>query len=250
MLENKDPSDERKRILVVEDDPQMSKFIQFKLNYLGYEVVGEASNGEDALDRASLLRPDLILMDIMLEGDDDGIETARKIMARQHLPIVYLTAHEDEALFERAKITEPFGYLIKPFNDRDLRIVMETSLYHHQQAKLIKKSLQNVRNMLDSSADLIIACDAAGHILDFNRRAAQALGLKKGQARDRTIRDFLHDGAIQNTVLAGDPQSVHDLKQARLTDQWGNPFAVDLVVSPLKDDTGAVTGRLLVARLF
>ena len=198
MLRYEDQSiigESQKRILVVEDDIQMSKFIQYKLDYLGYDVVGEARNSDDALDRSQLLEPDLILMDIMLDGTDDGIETAQRIKDNLHVPIVYLTAHEDDFLFERAKITEPFGYLIKPFNDRDLRIVLETSLYRHEQDKRVKKALQDVRNVLDSSVDIMITFNLEGGIIEFNRRAVEAFGLKRRVAKKRSITVFLDNNA-------------------------------------------------------
>ena len=239
----------RKRILVVEDDPQMSKFIQFKLNYLGYEVVGEAANGEDAQTRASMLKPDLILMDIMLDGAEDGIETALKISARQNVPIVYLTAHEDEALFERAKITEPFGYLIKPFNDRDLRIVLETSLYRHEQDQIIKRVLQDVRNVLDSSVDIMITYNLQGHIIEFNRRAVEAFGLKRQAAKKHLISDFVCEDSAASILLDGDFEAVHLHEKICFLDNSGQRFDTELVLSPLRDPRRRVEGRLLVARL-
>ena len=237
----------RKRILVVEDDIQMSKFIQFKLNYLGYEVAGSATNCSDAMSRAFTLRPDLILMDIMLDGGDDGIETAQKIIDRQHVPIIYLTAHEDDALFERAKITEPFGYLIKPFNDRDLRIVIETSLFRHEQEKRIKQALQDVRNVLDSSVDIMITYDLEGHIIEFNRRAVDAFGLKRRIATKLSILALLADTEDRCILLDGDPQAIHEHEQIRFSDHEGQSFHADLVLSPLRDQHDRILGRLLVA---
>lgn len=240
----------KKRILVVEDDIQMSKFIQFKLDYMGYEVVGDAINCELAMERASSLKPDLILMDIMLDGDQDGIETAQKIIEKQHVPIIYLTAHEDELLFERAKITDAFGYLIKPFNDRDLRIVLETSLYRHAQDKIIKQALQDARNIINSSVFVMITYDMEGNIIEFNKMAEEIFGLKRQQARKRLVSSLLHSDTDQSILLDGDPLGVHQHEEVNFHDAEGNEFMCLVVLSPFQDNHGKLLGRLLVARQF
>ena len=238
----------KKRILVVEDDIQMAKFIQFKLNYMGYEVAGNAVNCDEALERASMLKPDLILMDIMLEGSSDGIETAQKIVAMQHVPIIYLTAHEDEMLFERAKITEPFGYLIKPFNDRDLRIVIETSLYRYEQDKRIQKAYQAVRDVLNSSIDMMITYDFEGHIIEFNRVAEEVFGLKRKAAQERSIISLLGIEAQGSELLDGDPAAIHKHAQITFVGETGDHFIRKVVITPIKSAEGKINGRLLVAR--
>jgi len=238
----------KKRILVVEDDIQMSKFIQFKLNYMGYEVAGTAVNCNQALERSRTLNPDLILMDIMLEGTNDGIETAQQIIAQQRVPIIYLTAHEDEALFDRAKITEPFGYLIKPFNDRDLRIVLEASFYRHEQDKRIHRALQDVRNVLNSSLDMMITFDYEGHIIEFNRVAEVLFGLKRSTARKLSIASLLKSQKDSSMVLDGDIAAIHKHKEIVFMDVDGNDISREIVLTPLKNNDGKLLGRLLVAR--
>ncbi len=238
----------KKRILVVEDDIQMVKFIQFKLNYMGYEVAGTADNCDQALERARMLQPDLILMDIMLEGSSDGIETAQKIVETQHVPIIYLTAHEDEELFERAKITEPFGYLIKPFNDRDLRIVIETSLHRHEQDKHVQKALQDVRDVLNSALDIMITFDFQGHIIEFNTAAERVFGLKRELARQESMLTLLRRAEDISEMLDGDPEATYRHNNLPFMDVEGKAFKRQILITPLKDSTGAVNGRLLVAR--
>ncbi|MEA3285974.1 MAG: response regulator [Candidatus Marinimicrobia bacterium] len=238
----------KKRILVVEDDIQMSKFIQFKLDYLGYEVVGDAVNCEQALQRSQMLKPDLVLMDIMLKGSEDGIETAQKIIDLQHVPIIYLTAHEDEILFDRAKITEPFGYLIKPFNDRDLRIVIETSLYRHAQDKRIKKALQDVRNIINSTIFIMITYDLEGHIIEFNKKAEDIFGLKRKLAKKRLITTLLNDQADGTVLLDGDPLAICQHEEVSFKDETGNAFLCLVILSPLQGSDDSIQGRLLVAQ--
>jgi signal transduction histidine kinase len=127
------------KILVVEDELITAKGIRSALKSLGYDVLDIVSSGEEAIQKASEIHPDLILMDIKLDGDMDGIEAARQIKDRFSIPVVYLTAHADDATLARAMITEPYGYILKPFEDRDLHIGIEIALYKHQmEEKLIQ----------------------------------------------------------------------------------------------------------------
>ncbi len=127
------------KILIVEDEIILAKDIQYCLEMHGYSVAGFVSSGEKAIQKTSEESPDLVLMDIRLKGDMDGIEAARQIKSRFNIPVVYLTAHADNATLKRAKITEPYGYILKPFEDRDLHIGIEIALYKHQmEEKLIQ----------------------------------------------------------------------------------------------------------------
>jgi CheY-like chemotaxis protein len=108
------------RILIVEDERIVSMDMQRRLKNLGYDVVGAAVSGEEAIHKAETYRPDLVLMDIMLEGQMDGIEAAEIVRGRLDIPVIYLTAYADTPTLERAKVTEPFGYILKPFEEREL----------------------------------------------------------------------------------------------------------------------------------
>ena len=120
------------RILVVEDEGIIASHIQVVLIGSGYEVVGVSSYGEEAVGKAEALRPDLVLMDIMLRGPMDGVEAAGQIRERFDIPVVYLTAYADDDTLARAKITEPFGYVLKPFERRELQTAIEMALYKHE----------------------------------------------------------------------------------------------------------------------
>jgi CheY-like chemotaxis protein len=126
------------RILIVEDEHIVAMGIKRMLKSLGYTVTGVASSGEDAISKAESTFPDIVLMDIMLKGDMDGVEATREIKARFDIPVVYLTAYSDNNILERAKITEPFGYIIKPFDEKDLYSSIEVAL--HRQRKEKEKS--------------------------------------------------------------------------------------------------------------
>ncbi len=120
------------KILVVEDENIVALEIKKRLQKLGYIVPGVASRGEDAIIKAEGIRPDLVLMDIMLKGEIDGIHAAGEIHKRFNIPVVYLTAYSDEETLYRAKLTEPYGYILKPFEEDDLRTTIEIALYRHQ----------------------------------------------------------------------------------------------------------------------
>lgn len=123
------------RILIVEDEHIVAMGIRRMLKSLGYTVTGVASSGEDAISKAESTFPDIVLMDIMLKGDMDGVEATREIKARLDIPVVYLTAYSDNNILERAKITEPFGYIIKPFDEKDLYSSIEVALYRQRKEK-------------------------------------------------------------------------------------------------------------------
>ncbi|MCT4581792.1 MAG: response regulator [Flavobacteriales bacterium] len=119
-------------ILVVEDESIVSKDIQLSLKKLGYNVIGSATTGAKAIEMALELQPDIILMDIMLKGDINGIRATKRIQTRANIPVIYLTAYADENTLERAKVTQPYGYIIKPFKEIDLQTSIEMALYKHK----------------------------------------------------------------------------------------------------------------------
>ncbi|MCQ1536172.1 response regulator [Methanosarcina sp. KYL-1] len=123
------------RILIVEDEHIVAMGIKRMLKNLGYTVTGIASSGDDAISKAESTFPDLVMMDIMLKGDMDGVEAAKEIRARFNIPVVYLTAYSDSKIIERAKKTEPFGYIVKPFDEKDLHSSIEVALHRYRTEK-------------------------------------------------------------------------------------------------------------------
>ncbi|MEW6586493.1 MAG: response regulator, partial [Nitrospirota bacterium] len=120
------------RIMVVEDESVTAISIKTSLEEMGYAVSGIYESGEAAVKNARDEKPDLVLMDITLKGAIDGIKAARKIPLGHRIPVVYLTAHADEQTLRQAKMTEPFGYIVKPFDDRELKVAVEIALYKHK----------------------------------------------------------------------------------------------------------------------
>jgi hypothetical protein len=120
------------KILVVEDEAIIAEDIASRLEKMGYTVVDIVATGKDAIEAATANQPNLVLMDIMLQGKMDGIEAAEKIRTILGIPVVYLTANADETTLQRAKITGPFGYVLKPFKEKELRATIEIALSRHQ----------------------------------------------------------------------------------------------------------------------
>jgi len=133
-------------VLVVEDESIVSKDIQHSLKKLGYNVVGAAATGEKAIELAKETVPDIVLMDIMLKGDMNGIEAAEQIRTSMNIPVIYLTAYADEGTLARAKVTEPCGYIIKPFKEIDIHTSIEMAIYKHKRETEVRKE----RDMLYS----------------------------------------------------------------------------------------------------
>jgi len=127
------------RILITEDEQIVAEDLKMTLETMGYAVVGIASSGERAIELADGEKPDLILMDIMLAGKMDGIAAAHTIRGRHDIPVIYVTAYADSTLLERAKHTEPFGYIVKPFNEREIHSNIEIALFKHRMESEIKK---------------------------------------------------------------------------------------------------------------
>jgi two-component system, LytTR family, response regulator LytT len=126
-------------VLVVEDESIVSKDIQHSLKKLGYNVVGSSATAEKAIELAISERPDIILMDIMLKGEMNGIEAADEIRKTCSIPIIFLTAYADESTLSKAKVTEPFGYILKPFKEIDLHTTIEMAIYKHSREQEIVK---------------------------------------------------------------------------------------------------------------
>jgi DNA-binding LytR/AlgR family response regulator len=138
------------KVFVVEDESIVSKDIQYSLKRLGYDVVGSASSGENSLTKIAECAPDIVLMDIMLKGDLNGIETAAIIKSDFKIPVIFLTAYADDATLEKAKITEPYGYIIKPFKEIDLHTAIEMAVYKRGREKDAEKEMEMLYSLVEN----------------------------------------------------------------------------------------------------
>ena len=135
------------KILVVEDERITARNIQNQLKKLGYNVSAIASSGEEAIQKTAETYPDLVLMDIKLEGDMDGIQAAEQIRIRFDIPVIYLTAYADENTLQQAKVTELYSYILKPFRAKELQTNVEIALYKHKMDKELRESEERHRTL-------------------------------------------------------------------------------------------------------
>jgi PAS domain S-box-containing protein len=174
-------------ILIVEDEAVVAADLAGKLERAGYRSIGIACDGEDAVESAKALTPDLVLMDIRLAGPMDGIKTAERIQESRNIPIVYLTAHSDMATLRRAAATEPFGYILKPFEERDVTTQIEIALFKHQAERRLRESEERYRRLIETAMDSIITFDHAGLILSCNPATEQMFGYRTEEMIGRNI---------------------------------------------------------------
>jgi CheY-like chemotaxis protein len=160
---------DKPRILVVEDEAIVSADIQDRLLALGYAVAGSADTGEAAIRLAAELKPDLILMDIMLKGDITGTEAAARIRSQQPVPVVYLTANSNDETFLKARDTGPFGFILKPFEEATLKVSIEIALYKHRaerEREDLIRQLQAALEQVKILSGMIPICASCKQIRD------------------------------------------------------------------------------------
>jgi DNA-binding LytR/AlgR family response regulator len=159
------------KIIVVEDESIVAKDIQNTLIKLGYEVPAIASTHSAAIERIKEHKPDLVFMDIKLKGNSDGVEIAAEIKEEFDIPVIFLTSFVDKNTLERAKITEPYGYIVKPFNETDLRTAVEIALYKYSRDKEMKQSKQLYVNTLQNLSEAMVITNEKAHITFANPKA-------------------------------------------------------------------------------
>lgn len=167
------------KLLIVEDESISAMNFKKCLTSFGYEVVGVAATGEDAIRKAAESKPDLVLMDIILKGDMDGIEAASIILKDYGIPVIYLTAHPEEDMVNRAKKTYPYGYIVKPTNETDLKNTVNLALYKHSTELKSKEKEAKYQDLFDSAPHYSILMDAEGKIQDVNNSLTCALNCTK-----------------------------------------------------------------------
>jgi PAS domain S-box-containing protein len=164
-------SNQSPKILIVEDEHIVALDIARNLKSFGYEIVGMATTGENALKLTTQENPDLILMDIKIDGGMDGIQTVKKIQTEHNIPIIYLSAFSDEKTLERAKLTEPHGFLLKPFERKELRTTIETALYKYRTEEQLRSSEAEMKALFSAMNDIILVFDNNRRIVKSNTEA-------------------------------------------------------------------------------
>lgn len=175
------------RVLIVEDESIVAKDIQHRLESMGYDVFSIASTGKSAISRIEKNRADIVLMDIRLKSGMDGVEAAEQIHNRFNIPVVYLTAYADDLTLERAKVTEPYGYIIKPVEDTELKSSIELALYKHAIGDKLKEREEKFRTIFENANDVIVYLDKHGTILDTNRKITEIFGYKPKEVKNKSL---------------------------------------------------------------
>lgn len=244
------------KILIVEDESIVAMDIKHRAEGLGYEVIGVTPSGEEALEMVRKNPPDLILMDIVLKGKIDGIEAAQRIHDNFDIPVLYLTAYSDEETLKRAKITEPFGYIIKPFEDRELHSSVEIAIYKHEMDRKLKESEKWLSTTLESIGDAVIATDKEGVIIFMNPVARKITGWDQDESIGKTLLDVFQLINEDTGIPLEDPvtkvlkkDAVIEMNDpALLITKNGTRLPIDDSSAPIRDENGNVIGVALVFR--
>lgn len=239
------------RILIVEDQSIVALDIQNRLKGLKYNVAGIASSGAGAIKKAEELKPDLILMDIMLKGDMDGINAAGEIRKRIDIPIIYLTAYADNDTLQRAKITRPFGYLLKPFEEKELYTTIEMSLYRHKMEKEIKENELWFESILSDLNLPILLVDIDGKISFSNNETQKLTGLKGFELLNNSLDKVLSNFKKYNKRITFDFEDISSrgskfFDNIIFTDKNKNEKVLSLLVSEFKKDHSQKKSYLIV----
>ncbi|MEN7546553.1 PAS domain S-box protein [Rapidithrix thailandica] len=182
----------KKRILIVEDESVTALLLEQQLELFGFEVVSTESTGEEAIETALKSRPDIILMDVILSGELDGIASAERILEYMDIPIIYLTANSDKTTVERAKATGPFGYLLKPFEETELKVAVEIASYKHEMEKKLKQSEARFRALVQNASDIITVLDFSGYVLYQSPSFYKLLGYTEEEVAKQPYTQFIH----------------------------------------------------------
>jgi two-component system, cell cycle sensor histidine kinase and response regulator CckA len=242
-------------ILVVEDERIVACDIEESLLALGYDVVGTACSAEECWTAVARRRPDLVLMDVRIQGDMDGIETARRLRVRYDIPVVYLTAYADERSIERACETAPNGYVLKPFRSGELRSAVEVALVKHRLEMELKERGRWFSTTLDAIGDAVIAADRDGIVSFVNPMAAALLGIDRAdlvgaalgrvyRTIDERTRDPLADPSSDATRR---DRALRPLDRTALITPNGE-VPIEESVAPILDEMGERLGVVVVFR--
>ncbi len=237
------------KILVVEDERIIAINIRESLESLGYVVPAIAGSGEKAIEKATQFRPDLVLMDIRLKGDMDGIQAAEQIWNNLSIPTIYVTGHSDQSTLERAKITAPFGYILKPVKEQELYVAIETALQRYEREQLLSAILRGM-------GDGVILVNPKSRVQFLNQAAESLTGWRQDKARDRELTEVFNivdeqtQQPVNNPVTAVLQQdtTVYLEDRVLLIAKNGTPIPIGDSAAPVKDNQGVITGVVLVFR--
>jgi two-component system, NtrC family, sensor kinase len=244
------------RIVIVEDEAILAQDLSRRLADLGHTVVGIADNGPAAITMAAELKPGLMLLDIGLKGKMDGIAAADEIRRSTHTPFVYMTAHSDPVTLERAKATEPFGYMIKPVEDYELRSTIEIALARVRLEWEIQENRRWLSTVLGSIGDGVITTDTGGSVTYLNPVAEQLTGWQRLAATGKQISEVLcsqMDGALADvcesiSTVLHDGQTVGPVAARLHCHDKGRATPITMIAAPIRNESNGIEGVVVVCR--
>lgn len=242
-----------KRILIVEDESVIAADIARVLRALGHEALRPVATCEDALRAVALQHPDLVLMDVQIKGPRDGIDTAAALRASCRVPIVFMTSHSDQATLARASAISPQGYVLKPFDDRELHVAIEIALTKHALEQALAERERWFSTTLHSIGDAVIAADCDGKVTLLNAGAASLLGCDVAAVMGRRLAEVfvLVDGSEPPRPLPSDRIDAANSSApigARLVCAEGRLVEVEASAAPIVAQDGRLLGRVVAFR--
>lgn len=241
------------KILIVEDEQVVAHDIALSLRALGYQITKVTASAEECLMAAAEELPDLVLMDIHIDGEVDGVQAASELHQRYDLPVVFLTAYADDVTITRAKQTAPLGYVIKPFRRSDLKSAVEVGLFRHQLERQLREQQRWFSATLHAIGDGVIAVDSSERVQFVNGVAATALGVTHDQARGRQYGELfeltseLTRQPLDNPLrLAMDRDEIVRLESGTLMVGPHGALPIEDSIAPIKDDRGELLGAVMV----
>ena len=239
-----DQTTNQARIVVVEDERVVALDIKAHLERFGYEVPAMYASGESVLENLERDRPDLVLLDIRLQGELDGVETAEQIQREYGLPFILLTAYADEQTLQRAKITRPFAYIIKPFDERELRTSIVIALYRHKMERALAERQELLQTTLSSITDGVIVTDSDRNVEFMNPVAERLCGATVDEIHGTPIEDI----CVFRQAEAGYWPKGFDRYARLLECRTGDLIPVEVLETPLDNLYGASSGYVYVVR--
>ncbi len=245
---------EKARIMIVEDEGLVALQIKETLENLGYQVPAIALSGEEAVAKISGSEPDLVLMDIQLKGEINGIQAAKRIHGALEVPVVFLTAYSDAETLQMAELTDPYGYILKPFDERSLHAVIQMALLKSRRVRVSQERGMWVSAIPSSLSEAVVISDTKGQVKFVNSAAESLLGIQKEQVFDKRLYDVLTlvDAASRQTVRIPVSEPLMEgrsvIKSLHLLAADGTEIPVEFSASPLRGMEGTLFGILYVFR--
>ncbi|MHC5737878.1 ATP-binding response regulator [Nostoc sp.] len=243
-----------RKILIVEDEKILASNIRKSLQKLGYSVSEITNSGEEAIKKVAEIHPHLVLIDICLAGEIDGVHVVDIIQNQFHVPVVFLTEYSQYKTLHKNQLSEPFSYIVKPFIESDLHFAIEMTLYKHQSKKILHEEKQRLTTIINSMGCAVIVTYTNGCIQMMNPIAEIITGWKQSEAFGKDLVEVVNlvDKDVGETIqnLATDVMEAGEIlnlpENCTLITKDGKEIAIGDNVAPIRDQNGNITGAVLV----